>query len=164
MAGEEGVCCVALVVLLVIVIVLYILIKFAKLFAYVGAWRTGKALKKISKEGLVIQQPGQWQQPVYAQQQMQQRGSTRQLRQQRQPIVSVQQPYQSICPYCGAVGYAGQLRCSACGRTLLQPKVTESVQPPAQVIVKATGTKFCRHCGEKIVGDSTYCEHCGKRL
>jgi len=138
MAGEEGVCCVALVVLLVIVIVLYILIKFAKLFAYVGAWRTGKALKKISYEGLVIKQPGQLQQPVYA-----------------------QPPYQSICPYCGAIGYAGQLRCSSCGRTLLQAKVNESAQPPAQV--KANGTKFCRHCGEKIVADSTYCEHCGKR-
>jgi len=132
MAGEEGVC-VGFIVLLGILFVLYILFKFAKLFAYVGAWRTGKALKKISKEGLVIQQPGQWQQPSYPQPSWQQHTPTRQLRQDRQPVVQVQQPY--------------------------QPHPVRRTNE-----VPTNATKYCRHCGESILGDSTFCEHCGKKL
>lgn len=134
MAGEEGVC-VGLVVLLGIVFVLYILVKFAKLFAYVGAWRSGKALKKISKQGLVIHQSGQWQQPSYPQIAGQQ-SSTRQLRQQRHPAAQAYQPYESTCPYCGAMGYAGQLRCTACGRPLVQQPEAKNVIPPTPVRVK----------------------------
>ena len=28
----------------------------------------------------------------------------------------------------------------------------------------AKTVKFCRHCGQSILGDSSFCEHCGKRL
>lgn len=135
MAGEAGVC-VGFIVLLGILLVLYILFKFAKLFAYVGAWRTGKALKKISKEGLVIQQSqqsGQWQQPSYPQPSWQQHTPTRQLRQDRQPVVQVQQPY--------------------------QPQPVRRTNE-----VRTNGLKYCRHCGKEILADSRYCEHCGNAV
>lgn len=161
MAGGPEDACIALVVLLVMLVILYILVKFAKLFAYVGAWRTGKALRKISKEGLVIRQPEQWQQPSYPPQERRRYGPTRQLRQQRQ---SIAQTHPSVCPYCGAIGVEGQVWCKACGRGLARQSETHSVKTPAPDRVKTNGTKFCRHCGEKIVADSKYCEHCGSRL
>lgn len=117
MAGEGDVC-VGFIVLLGIIIVLYILVKFAKLFAYVGAWRTGKALKKISKEGLVVQQAGQWQQPSYRQPAWQQYPPSQELRQDRQPA---QRPSETrtygmkFCRHCGKEIMADSKYCEHCG-------------------------------------------------
>jgi hypothetical protein len=40
------------------------------------------------------------------------------------------------------------------------PAPTPSVAPQAS----ATSTKFCRHCGAKILRDSAFCEECGGKL
>jgi hypothetical protein len=120
MAGEEGVC-VGFIILLGILFVLYILVKFAKLFAYVGAWRTGKALKKISKEGLVIQQPGQWPQPSYPQPSWQQHSPARQLRQDWQPAqrpTEIRTNGTKFCRHCGKAILADSKYCEHCGNAV----------------------------------------------
>jgi len=67
------------------------------------------------------------------------------------------------CPYCGApLANATQPQCESCGRLNPWNIAANEPQPPAPSNVKASGMKFCRHCGKRILDDSIYCQHCGK--
>ena len=67
------------------------------------------------------------------------------------------------CPYCRVpLAYATQSQCENCGRLIPWNIAADEPQPPAPSNVKASGTKFCRYCGKKILADSIYCQHCGR--
>lgn len=102
--------CAALIGLLILLFVIWIVAKVigwgAKVAGGIGDYRTGKAMKKISQDGLDIRQPEE-----HLQQQR-----------QRTPLLRVQtQPSPSQCSYCDQCGM--QLKpnskfCPGCGRKL----------------------------------------------
>ena len=58
-----------------------------------------------------------------------------------------------------------QVSSSTPGTLTYKSKIATTVEQPvtaSQVIEAPKETKFCRHCGSKILRDSTFCEECGK--
>jgi Sec-independent protein translocase protein TatA len=108
MAGEEGVC-VGFVALVVILVILWVIFKIAKFLGYIGMHRTGKALKKIQKEGLLIRQEQQVQESTQAEY----RPQTRQLKRNQQVAVGPSAG-PKFCAYCGRPIGPGSF-CQWCG-------------------------------------------------
>lgn len=107
MAEEDFVmCCTGLIIIIIIAVVLWILVKGAKFLGYIGQWRTGSALKHMSREGIAIRQEPQYQQPqqTYA-----------------PPSVPAQgAPGARFCPFCGAQRVGGASFCPGCGNRLIE--------------------------------------------
>ena len=145
--------CGVIIVLIVVLIVIGIILKFISwgsgVAANIGTYRQGKAVKKISYDGLKLQH-SQTGGPGYPQ--------------------SFQQGYfgasgqQILCQYCGASWVAGRTSCVACGRSPPQVEAMPRARPHIERKLRADGTKYCRHCGQVVPNDSTFCEHCGNKL
>jgi hypothetical protein len=60
-----------------------------------------------------------------------------------------------------------ELHCYEKAGSLRGAQPIQRPQQPSQLpknTIDTSSTKFCRHCGKTIKGDSTFCEHCGKVL
>lgn len=105
MAGEETACCMTLVVLIGIAVVIWILVKGAKFLGYIGQWRTGSALKHMSREGITIHQ-GQEYQPR----------AQRHVRRQPEPFEKLPTNMPQPVIYKRSMGT--KIFCSSCGEKI----------------------------------------------
>lgn len=142
--------CTGIIVLVIIAFAIIIFFKILKYMAYLGQYRTGKAMKKISREGLTINQgyppQGYYQQPPqqYA------------YPQPQQPAPPRTDLYR--CPRCNTLVQRSDASCPYC-RTPLQwgPAVQAYSQQPAAEII-------CPHCGAPVMPGKPYCSMCGTKL
>lgn len=103
---DFALCCTGLVVVIIIAVVLWILVKGAKFLGYIGQWRTGSALKKMSRDGVTIHQGQQSQ--THPQQYA-----------YNQPPTDTQGTQGSrFCPFCGAPRIGGASFCQSCGKRM----------------------------------------------
>ena len=176
-AGEDV--CAGIIILVVILIVVGIILKViswsARVAGGIGQYRTGNAMKKISNQGLLIQ-PGQYQQS----------GPQAGYHQSETFCAYCGTPIthagQARCQACGREiswtnqGTVGNTEPGNPPHVYYMPweKRPETQSPAVNAVkvwkpsdqanAKASGTKFCRHCGKTVLADSTFCEHCGKGI
>jgi len=102
--GDLTAICCGTIILLIVLIIIGILVRMSRVAANVGTYRTGKAMKRISKQGLTINQqsPPQYYQQPYASQ-------------MQQPVYyPPQQQIPMFCPKCGKPS-EGNAFCKYCG-------------------------------------------------
>lgn len=183
--GEE--LCLSIVILLGLLLGIYIFLKLLKYAGYLGQYRAGKAMKKISKDGVTVNMPQQQQyQPPPPPQ------NARNLQynpppQQYTPPPPQQQPMAPSkpmdvrnCPKCGLLLEEEWVKCPRC-RTVVRkscPKC-ERILPVGYAACPHCGHDFedqeeterkpaskaliCPHCGEAVEAGK-YCESCGEPI
>ena len=153
--------CATIIVLIVVLIIVGIVVKVitwgSQVAGNIGQYRTGKAMKQISNQGLTIQQPGQYQVPYQAQGPRYGFGPT--------PI-----GLPAFCSYCGISLASGVVRCPNCGRTTgsqLPPNplpATSTSRPSPSPQVVSRYTLDCPKCGTQNPESFQYCYSCAMEL
>lgn len=101
MAVEEdlAICCTSLIIIIVIIVVIWIIAKGAGVLGSLGQWRTGSALKHMSREGMLVRQEPAYYPP------------------QQAYAPSAPPPGGGrFCPYCGQQAKPGGVFCPSCGK------------------------------------------------